>query len=143
MSLRSFWIFVVMILTASAVEAAEGCRVGSTIYPTFAGYNTIDIDLFTLRVTLGNKTFYTSNPISTSPNTCPGWAQVTATNGVCLYGNPTIGAVIEGFQLAVCLNCPAGTLVQYDYLYCDLDDYSWLFGASAAMVGLVMIRRKN
>ncbi|WP_162799967.1 hypothetical protein [Pedobacter jeongneungensis] len=120
-------------------SADEGCLVGTTVYPNFAGYNSVNL----IPLSLGTKSFYTTSPFSTTIGTCPGWVNINSSGGTCLYGNPTLGLNLGGFQIAVCAACPTGTLVDYTFINCNLDDYSWTFGAAAGLFGIFVIRRRN
>lgn len=132
-------LFVVFICISKVSNAAEGCMVGSTVYPNFAGYNTVSL----IPLSLGTKSFYVTSPFSTNVGTCPGWVNINSSGGACFYGNPTLGLNLGGFQIAVCAACPTGTLVDYTYVNCNLDDYSWPLGAAAGLFGIFVIRRRN
>lgn len=119
--------------------AAEGCMVGTTVYPNFAGYNTVSL----IPLSLGTKSFYVTSPLSTVIGTCPGYVNINSSGGSCFYGNPTLGVNLGGYQIAVCVGCPSGTLVDYTYVECNLDDHSWLFGAAAGLFGILIIRKRN
>lgn len=140
MNILRVLLVIIFICTSKLSFSAEGCMVGNTVYPDFAGYNTVSI----LPVlSLGTKSFYVTSPYSTIDDTCPGWARVNSSGGTCFYGNPTLGLVLGGFQIAVCAGCPSGTLVDYTYVQCNLDDYSWTLGAAAGLFGVFVIRRRN
>jgi len=69
------------------------------------------------------------------------------------YYKPVGGACricATGFVLNVVLLCNGvistgtpGTLVEYDIIDCNLDDYSWTLGAAAGLFGVFLIRRRN
>lgn len=119
--------------------AAEGCLVGNTVYPNVAGYSSVNL----IPLSLGTKVFYVTSPYSTIEQTCPGWANVNGSIGTCIYGNPTLGANLGGYQIAVCVACPSGTLVDYTYINCDLDGNTLLFGTAASLFSIFVIRRRN
>ncbi|WP_124560879.1 hypothetical protein [Pedobacter sp. KBW01] len=132
-------VVIISICTSRRVFAAEGCLVGSTVYPDFAGYNSVSL----IPLALGTKTFYVTSPYSTIEQTCPGWVNINSSGGTCLYGSPTLGLVLGGYQVTVCVACPTGTLVDYTYINCNLDDHSWLFGAAAGLFGIFIIRKRT
>jgi hypothetical protein len=132
-------VFIISIFLSRITFAAEGCLVGNTVYPNFAGYSSVNL----IPLSLGTKIFYVTSPYSTIEQTCPGWANINGSAGSCIYGNPTLGANLGGYQIAVCVSCPTGTLVDYTYINCDLDDHSWLFGAAAGLFGILIIRKRN
>jgi len=132
-------LFTFFICFAKPSFAAEGCLVGTTVYPNFAGYNTVNL----IPLSLGTKTFYLTSPLSTVSGTCPGWVNINSSGAACIYGNATLGINLGGFQLAVCVACPTGTLVDYTYINCNIDDYTWTFGAAAGLFGVLVIRRRN
>ena len=139
MNMLRVLLVILFICTSKLSFSAEGCMVGTTVYPNFAGYNSIS--LFPL--TLGTKTFYVTSPYSTIVQTCPGWVNINSSGGICFYGNPSIGIPLGGYPLAICVGCPTGTLVDYTYVICNLDDYSWTLGAAAGLFGVFVIKRRN
>jgi len=132
-------ILIVSLCNSRKALAAEGCLVGSTVYPDFAGYSTVNL----IPLSLGTKIFYVTSPYSTIEQTCPGWVNINSSGGSCIYGSPTLGLNLGGFQIAVCVACPTGTLVDYTYVTCNLDDNSWLFGAAAGLFGIFIIRKRT
>lgn len=135
---------IIISLFTSKLLAAEGCLVGSTVYYSFVGYATIDVVVLPPSITIGKKVFRNDLGYSTIPNACPGWASsITNTNVDCLYGPVTVAVNVAGLPLAVCVGCPQGKIVNFTYLNCPLDDYSWAFGASAAVLGIFVIKKRN
>ncbi|KQM63930.1 hypothetical protein ASE74_12230 [Pedobacter sp. Leaf216] len=130
---------IIFICFAKPSFAAEGCLVGNTVYPNFAGYSTVNL----IPLSLGTKTFYITSPYSTAYGTCPGWVNINSSGGSCIYGNPTLGANLGGLQIAICVACPTGTLVDYTFVNCNLDDYSWPLATAAGIFGIFIIRRRN
>ncbi|WP_343523783.1 hypothetical protein [Pedobacter sp.] len=131
--------FAILIFSSKITLAAEGCLVGSTVYPDFAGYSSVNL----IPLSLGTKTFYVTSPYSTIQDTCPGWANINSSGGSCIYGNPTLGANLGGFQIAICVSCPTGTLVDYTYIPCNLDDHTWFLGAAIGLFGILIIRKRT
>ncbi|WP_443944205.1 hypothetical protein ACJVDH_14940 [Pedobacter sp. AW1-32] len=141
---RLVFIFASLIISLCEIKAAEGCRVGNVVYPNFAGYNTLSLSASIPPVIVfGDKVFYNTGGISTEVNACPGYAVVTSTGASCLYGSPTVSLGLGGNNLAVCLNCPSGTIVQYNYFSCDLDDFTWPMIFLTVSIGILMITRNR
>ena len=133
-------ILIGFVLISKFAVGAEGCRVGNTVYHNFAGYNSVSL----VPLSLGTKSFYSTSPYSTVANTCPGWARInSSTSQICFYGNPTLGLSIGGFQIAVCAGCPSGIIVDYNYVLCPLDDYTFHLTATAGLFGIFFIRKRN
>jgi len=132
-------VFTILIFLSKVTLAEEGCLVGNTVYPNIAGYSSVNL----IPLLLGTKIFYATSPYSTSEQTCPGWAHVNSSTGSCIYGTPTLGANLGGYQVAICVSCPTGTLVDYTYINCDLDGDTLLFGAAAGLFGIFVIRKRN
>ena len=135
-------LLLVLIMLSLKLKAAEGCLVNNTIYDSFVGYSTVNIVVLPPSITLGTKIFQNSSSVSTILDTCPGYASISGTGGPCTYGPATIGLVVGGFQLAVCVGCPTGTLVEYDYLQCPLDDYLPFFGIILSAFGVFFIKKR-
>lgn len=140
--MRKLALLLVIIVFSFKSKAAEGCLVGTTIYDSFVGYSTVNIVVIPPSVTLGTKIFHNSSSISTILDTCPGYASITSTGGACTYGPATLGLVVGGFQLAVCIGCPTGTLVEYEYLQCPIDDYLPVLIVFVATLSIYSIRKK-
>jgi hypothetical protein len=138
--MKSLFILLIMFtLCLKISNAAEGCMVGNTVYPSFVGYSAVNL----VPLSLGTKMFSNTTSYSTTVGTCPGYAVVTANTGSCIYGPATVSIVLGTYPLAVCVACPTGTLVNYNYVLCDLDDHSWVFGLAAGAFGLIVIRRRK
>jgi hypothetical protein len=131
-------LILAIIIISLKLKAAEGCLVGTTVYTTFEGYSTVNL----IPLSLGTKIFNNTNYLSSITDTCPGWANVYASTGSCIYGPATLGLSLGGFQIAICAACPTGTLVDYDYTNCPLDDYTWAIALASGTLGFILIRRK-
>ncbi|KLT66612.1 hypothetical protein [Pedobacter sp. BMA] len=134
-------IFAIFLLVTSKTFSAEGCLVGNTIYSTRTS-SSVQVDL----LSNGMNVFKADSPIGT--NNCIS-GTIMGTCQVC-HGNPTVGISLGGVKILLCtlgldLLRPVDNGIYYSsyILECNLDDYSWLFGAYVAMVGLLMIRRKS
>jgi hypothetical protein len=130
--LKKVIVFSLLLFTSFNVRAALGCEIGNSIYTTLNGNLTVTIILVTVSV----RNF--DNPsLSTLPNACPRAVNIVPVNG----GLGLTTCVANGNLL------PLGTVVNYDRLdppvQCDLDDYTWTFGAAAGLFGVFVIRRRN
>jgi len=129
-----------MMFSFSTVWGATGCLTGTTLYPNFAGYSTVTI---IPSLSLGTPIYYNTGPYTTNVGTCPGWARVNSTGGTCIHGAATLGLVVGGFQIAICVGCPTGVIVDYTFINCDLDDYSSLIAIAAGSFGFLVLRKRK
>ncbi|WP_316832749.1 hypothetical protein [Pedobacter aquatilis] len=135
-------LLILFLLVAEKSFSAVGCKVigGTTIYPT---YNTYLLGVIVNGINIGipSDVYWLNNPISTNVSCTVAWANNYQVTGSCVYGTP---AVALPPLVSVCTNCVAGELVNYTTtLQCNLDDYSWALGATAAGLGFVFIRRRK
>ncbi|WP_344848944.1 hypothetical protein [Pedobacter jeongneungensis] len=141
--------FLVFIFLASTVAFAQGtvtgCKVsgGNLIYTSSTQY-LLGVDLGGgLSLALGSYVYNLNPNISTNVSCTVSWASNVSvqSSGGCVYGSPSVS--LPGLA-AVCTNCVYGDLVTYTpTLQCNLDDYSWTFGAAASIFGIFVIRRRN
>ena len=128
-------IFLIMIMMSSFASFAQltGCEIGNTIYTSLNG--NLDVGVTVIVPIVVSVRNYNNPQLSTLPNACP-----RATN---------INPVDGGLALTLCVAngnlLPLGRTVTYSRLdppiQCNLDDYSWALGASAAALGIFVIRR--
>lgn len=135
--LKHYLIVFISILYYNA-NAAEGCVLNSFVYATRAP-TVLDVSI------LGsNKVF--SN-VGTASNNCNTGAAV-GTCSVCLQGGTVVSINVAGLPVIFCNKgfldnyapTPGAYYTNY-ILQCNLDDYSWALGASAAALGLIVIRK--
>lgn len=115
------------ILISKISFAAEGCLIaGNTLYTTPGLVVSVAL--------VGDVRTYSGPTVSISPPACP-----RATNIKPITGVGVLKLCIVGLTI--------GDIVTYDMLnppiQCNLDDYSWALGASAAALGLIVIRKRK
>lgn len=139
-------LFLILIISCVAVhaKAAVGCKVmgGSEIYSSYTFY-VLGVKLSNgVTIGIAQDIYHANSPVLTTVSCTIPWANNIVSSGpnTCIYGNPTGIPVVVGS----CNDCVYGELVNYTTtLECDLDDYSWFFGASVTTVGMLIIRRRR
>jgi hypothetical protein len=117
-------------LTVFAQGSASGC-----LLP--------DNKVYTNKPVLSGTVYDSSTAVSLSANYCSWTPTSSSTCSVCFNG------LINALGLCVSLNGnnPAnivyGTSGTFTMVQCDLDDYTWLFGATASLFGIFIIRKRN
>ena len=103
--------------------AAEGCKITS-------GPNTGVVYSVLLLV---------YNPLDGQLSYCPAGSTTGSTYRRSINRVPTEGcSVLLGGSIVA-----TGVKVDYTVVQCPLDDYSWAFGASAAALGVFVIRKRK
>jgi len=119
------FIFSLFIHTNVFGQTTAGCLLNNRVYYPYLGAVVI----------VGTRVYDIANSYPTVPNTCPGWATYPSTGGSCGVGLNVLGVVS--------LSLGGGREVNFTYIQCPLDDYSWAFGASAAILGIFVIRKRK
>lgn len=139
--MKRIWLFVFLILSAGVVNAADGCLIdNTTVYPTKVTKGLLNVAVGAL---FGSSNLYYNT--SGSYSEC-GWTP--ATTGVsCAICEGTYDEVnVLGIQL---ISGCSGIIKQgyqgvgFNIVNCNLDDYTWTFGAAAGLFGIFVIRRRN
>ena len=136
MRIKLYLVIIISLLHATKSFAQLiGCEIGSTIYTTLNGNLDVGVTVVVpITVSVRN---YDNPALSTLPNACP-----RATNIIPLNGGLAVTLCVANGNLL-----PLGRTVTYTRLdppvQCDLDDYSWALGASAAALGLIVIRKRK
>ena len=136
-----FVLFSVVVCHKTAY--AQGCLVGSRLY-------TVETTAV-LGVTIAADLKVYKTPFIPTTSCFSGSIDTSKACFVCENGSRVI-LVVGATPLLYVVTCEGGvlgTLAARGTYYsnyvveCDLDDYSWLFGLSMAVVGLVVIRKKH
>lgn len=120
-------ILISAIFISKLAVGAEGCLIGgNTLYTTPGLVVTV--------VLVGDVRSYSGPTIPISPPSCPRATNVRPITGVGILKLCIVGIT-------------TGDIVTYDTLnppiQCNLDDYSWVLGASASALALIVIRKKK
>ena len=131
--MKVFLLFLLIFFTSRLMGqgSATGCLIPfeQRVYPN----NSLNL------LANGNQIFLDTNPKSLSANYCSWTPNSTSiTCSVC----SGLGLCLSG--ICVCLGTPkSGFVGTFSMVICPLDDYSWALGASAAALGLIVIRKRK
>lgn len=121
--------FLLLIFITSICSFAQGTADGCLLS---------DNRVYTSYTSLLGARLYSGSPYaSLSPNYCSWTASSTVSCNVC-FGSINALALL-------CVGGPvlSGQQAVYTMVQCNLDDYSWTFGAAASIFGIFVIRRRN
>lgn len=128
-------------LTVFAQGTVNGCLITSSnvVYTSKEGFLVNEV----LKVLLGgNDSYASTSGVPLSSNYCS-WSPApsgTINCGVCTNYSLNVLGAVTGCQSGAMLQGYVGT---YTMVQCDLDDYTWLFGATASLFGIFIIRKRN
>lgn len=133
--------FISLIFISEFALGAEGCVVNSQVHLTRAPTN------LELSVLGSNKVF---SEVSIPSNNCNVGSSLGSCSA-CLSGGSVINVNLIGIPVIVCSRgglfgnyTPTPGFYYTNYIVqCNLDDYSWALGASAAALGLIVIRKRK
>jgi len=134
-------LFLILICFVNGyVFADTGCMLpGGQIYSPKTGTALLGATLVPLSLGI-TVNLYASPEVSNMPSTCPGWAtNIIGTGNKCATTTLLGVGLLGGYLLAT----NSGDEVTYDFVDCNLDTYSWLFGLGAGAFGLVIIRKRK
>lgn len=132
------FLFAASFFLMTSLKAAEGCLVGSTIYPTRANA-TITANL----LSSGINAFTAISPVAT--NDCIS-GTTTGSCQVC-HGTLTAGIGVGGLYLLLCTSglglgrIDTGVYYSNYILECDLDNYCFVLVLSVAALGVSKIAK--
>ncbi|WP_316794882.1 hypothetical protein [Pedobacter agri] len=128
-------IFILFIVDAKLFAQLTGCEIGNNIYTSLNG--NLDVGITVIVPIIVSVRNYDNPALSTLSNACPRAINISPVSG----GAALTLCVANGNLL------PLGRTVTYNRLdpplQCTLDDYSWALGASAAALGMFVIRKRN
>lgn len=136
---------LILLVNPYPLHADVGCKIigGNTIYPTYRTF-LLGVELDGVSLGIPSYIYRRTSPIYTDVSCLISWAYNVKPfgSGNCVYGTPDVNIPLAA---AVCItSCFKGQLVEYSTtVECPLDDYSWAFGASAAALGVFVIRKRK
>jgi hypothetical protein len=135
MKFAKYCVLIFLITINVSVNADTGCKQpDGKIYSPVTGIALLSLSNLGLFINV-----YKSPQVPAIVNQCPGWissASVTNTGAKCAINTVSV----LGIGL---LAQDIGDEVTYNFILCDLDGYTWTFGAAAGLFGVFVIRRRN
>lgn len=133
--MRRFYLLILICLPnicSFAQGSATGCLV--PFYNRVYTSNTLEI--------LGTSQLFNNSPsIGLSSNYCS-WTP-SSTSASCVICDGVLGVDLAGIKVCLLGQFRYGSQGTFTMVECDLDDYSWTFGAVAGLFGVFVLRRRN
>ncbi len=129
-------VFAILILFSAKNLFAQGTATGCLVpyYNSVYTSNALEV--------LGTSQLYNKTPSTPlSANYCSWTPSSTASS--CVICDGTLGVDLLGIKICLLGSFRYGSEGTFTMVECNLDDYSWTFGAAAGLFGVFVIRRRN